>query len=113
MKSRSIASVTTGRPRFFQCADEPRPNDIAYLPSVIAFSVDPMAAVITGCRVWWLIAALPMPRDGARPATAPASAPISLTVNRSLIMHEPRPIPSASVASEKILRASAGWWVTA
>ena len=72
-----------------------------------------MAAVTTGCRVWWLIAALAMPRDGARPATAPASAPASLTVNRSLIMQEPRPSASASVASGKTFRASAGWWVTA
>ena len=86
---------------------------MAYLPSVIAFSVEPMAAVMTGCRVWWLIAALAMPSDGARPATAPASAPASLTVNRSLIMHEPSAISSASVASVKTLRASAGWWVTA
>ena len=54
-----------------------------------------------------------MPSDGARPATAPASTPASLTVNRSLIMHEPSPSASASVASEKTLRASAGWWVTA
>ena len=113
MKSRSIASVTTGRPRVFQCSDEPRPNAIAYLPSVIAFNVDPMAAVISGCRVWWLIAALAMPSEGARPATAPARAPISFTVNRSLIMQEPMPSSSASVASVKTLRASAGWWVTA
>ncbi len=105
--------MTTGSPRVFQCSDEPRPNDMAYLPSVIALSVEPMAAVMTGCRVWWLIAALAIPRDGARPATAPASTPASLTVNRSLIMHEPSPIASASVASAKTLRASAGWWVTA
>ena len=51
----------------FQCSEEPRPNDIAYLPSVIALSVEPMAAVMTGCRVWWLIAALAMP-EGRRPA---------------------------------------------
>ena len=62
-----------------------------------------MAAVTTGCRVWWLIAALAMPRDGARPATAPASAPASLTVNRSLIMQDPRPSASASVASREDL----------
>lgn len=51
-KSRSRASVTTGRPIACQYAAIPRPNAMAKRPSVSACIVEPIVAVTVGWRVW-------------------------------------------------------------
>ena len=48
-------------------------------------------AVTSGCRVLWLVAAVPMPIRLDTAAAAPASTPASLTLNRSERNTEPEP----------------------
>ena len=85
---------------------KPRPSPRAKRPPPSALAVEPIAAVITGWRVFGLVTPTAIAISRVVTVAAPDSTAASFTSCRSEIQAEPRPRRSASASSSSIGRGS-------
>ena len=65
--------------------------------------------MISGCRVFWLVAAVAMPSSVEQAAAAPERVAASLTLKRSEMKTEPKPIASPARTSSNSSTGDSGW----
>jgi hypothetical protein len=108
-KSSSCAVVMAGRPKARNIGAMPRPRPREKRPSVSLCIVIAYAAVTSGCRVLWFVAAVAMPISCETAPTAPESVAASFTLKRSEMKHAPMPSASACCTSSIRSRGDFGW----